>query len=315
MSIAFIYPGQGSQCLGMGKELYEDFEVVKLFLEKVNDTLGLDLKKLMFDGPEADLNLTENTQPALLCASMMVHEVLEKEFSLPINKIATCVAGHSLGEYSALTAAGYFAIEDSVKLVKKRGAAMQEAVPIGKGAMAALLGLMMADVEDIIKNCKDFGIVEIANDNSPGQVVISGEVRAVNKAIELAKEKGAKRALLLPVSAPFHSSLMINAANVMDDALSNVDVCAFKVPVYSNVTANICDFGAVKELLVQQITGRVRWVEQINNMSKQGIATFVEVGPGRVLSGLIKRILPDATIYNISNTEDLKKLTQLIGAV
>lgn len=313
MEVAFVYPGQGSQVVGMGKDLYENFQVAKDVVHAVNDALKQDLKTLMFEGPAEELTLTENTQPALLCVSMMAQKVLEQELGLPIEKMASAVAGHSLGEYSALTAAGCFSLQEAALLVKLRGSAMQKAVPVGEGAMAAILGLELSDVESLIGDMPNAEwIAEVANDNSPGQVVVSGHTPAIETVIERAKAKGAKRALLLPVSAPFHSSLMQFAAEIMNEALLKVKSNAPKVKAYANVTAGLyISADDIRPNLVKQITGRVRWVEQITNMHNAGISTFVEIGSGKVLSGLIKRIAPNANILNFGCMADMEQMNLL----
>ena len=266
----------------------------------------------MFDGPVDLLTLTENTQPALLTASLMAQKVLEKELGKPISALAKSLAGHSLGEYSALAAAGCFSTEDAVMLVKLRGNAMQSSVPVGIGAMAAIIGLEMPKIEAMLKDCPHTNeVIEIANDNSPGQIVISGHANSIQWAIEKAKEMGAKRALPLPVSAPFHSSLMMPAANIMEQALQSIEMKPMQVEVYANVTAAPYQQESVCNHLVQQITGRVRWVELISNMAKSGIDTFVEIGTGKVLSGLIKRIVPDANVYNFGKAEELDAIKSL----
>jgi [acyl-carrier-protein] S-malonyltransferase len=297
----------------MAKDLYDNFNVAKNVLDTVCGVLKQDLKTLMFEGPIDQLTLTENTQPALLAASMMAQKVLEEEIGRPIQNLAKAVAGHSLGEYSALTAAGSFSLEEAAVLVKLRGNAMQKAIPVGQGAMAAILGLEMADVEGLLKNVPNKNeIAQVANDNSPGQIVVSGHTDAIAWVIEQAKERGAKRALLLPVSAPFHSTLMEPAAHIMEQALSAIHIQSPKVHVYANVTAmTIGNPAEIAPLLVQQITARVRWVELINNMHKNGIDTFVEVGAGKVLSGLIKRIVPEAHVYNFGCKDDLESLAGL----
>ena len=312
MNIAFVYPGQGSQVTGMAQDLYNNFPYAKKILDEVCDVLKQDLKKIMFEGPVDQLTLTENTQPALLTASLMAQKVLEKEFGKPINELAKAVAGHSLGEYSALTAAGCFSLKDSVSLVKLRGRAMQSAVPAGEGAMAAIIGLDMVQVEKLIKSLPFTNeVAQVANDNSPGQIVISGHINAIEWLMTKAKEMGAKRALLLPVSAPFHSPLMLPAANIMDQALGTVEIMPMKVDCYANVTAKVCNHSQIHNLLVQQITERVRWVELIANMFDSGINTFVEIGTGKVLSGLIKRIVPEATVYNFGKTAELDAIKHL----
>ncbi len=312
MNIAFVYPGQGSQVIGMAQDLYDNFANAKEVLDTACSILKQDLKKVMFEGPSDQLTLTENTQPALLTASLMAQKVLENELGKPINAIAKALAGHSLGEYSALTASGCFSLEDAVMLVKLRGNAMQSAVPVGQGAMAAIIGLEMPQVESLLKSLPNTNeSVEVANDNSPGQIVISGHLNAVQWAIEKAKEMGAKRALPLPVSAPFHSSLMFPAANIMEQALQSVQIKPMQVEVYANVTAKIYGQDEVCNLLVKQITERVRWVELINNMANSGIDTFVEIGTGKVLSGLIKRIVPEANIYNFGKADELDAIKKL----
>jgi [acyl-carrier-protein] S-malonyltransferase len=297
----------------MAKDLYDNFSVAKQVLDVACDVLKQDLKTLMFEGPVDQLTLTENTQPALLVASIMSQKVLEAELGKPINKLAKAVAGHSLGEYSALTAAGCFSLEDAVSLVKLRGNAMQKAVPIGQGSMAAIIGLEMIQIEELLKSIPNADwIAQIANDNSPGQIVVSGHTEAIAWVIEQAKEKGAKRALLLPVSAPFHSSLMEPAAYIMEKALNSIDAHPPKVDVYANVTAKAIEHAAeIAPLLTQQITERVRWVELISNMAKQGIDTFVEVGTGKVLSGLIKRIVPEVNVYNFGSKDELESIIAL----
>lgn len=312
MNVAFVYPGQGSQTVGMAKDLYDNFASAKEVLDTACSILKQDLKKIMFEGPSDQLTLTENTQPALLTASLMAQKVLENELGKPIHAIAKALAGHSLGEYSALTAAGCFSLEDAVMLVKLRGNAMQGAVPIGQGAMAAIIGLEIPQIESLLQSEPYANeSVEIANDNSPGQIVISGHLNSVQWTIEKAKEIGAKRALPLPVSAPFHSSLMFPAANIMEQALQAVQIKPMQVEVYANVTANVCHQNEVCNLLVEQITGRVRWVELITNMSKSGIDTFVEIGTGKVLSGLIKRIVPEANVYNFGKVDELDAIKKL----
>lgn len=312
MKIAFVYPGQGSQVVGMAKDLYDNFSVAKETLDTASEVLKQDLKTIMFDGPVDLLTLTENTQPALLTASLMAQKVLEKELGKPISALAKSLAGHSLGEYSALAASGCFSTEDAVMLVKLRGNAMQSSVPVGIGAMAAIIGLEMPQIEAMLKDCPHTNeVIEIANDNSPGQIVISGHANSIQWSIEKAKEIGAKRALPLPVSAPFHSSLMLPAANIMEQALQSIEIKSMQVEVYANVTAAPYQQESVCNHLVQQITGRVRWVELISNMAKSGIDTFVEIGTGKVLSGLIKRIVPDSNVYNFGKAEELDAIKSL----
>ncbi|MBI1216133.1 MAG: ACP S-malonyltransferase [Alphaproteobacteria bacterium] len=299
MMRAFIFPGQGSQFTGMGKDLAEAFPAAKEVFQEVDDALSQNLSKIMFEGPEEDINLTENNQPALMAVSLAVVRVLQKDKPGLISP-ALCkfVAGHSLGEYSALTAAGAFSIADAAKLLKIRGQAMQKAVPVGVGAMAAILGLELPDVAAIVKEASNISggaaaseIVAAANDNSFGQVVVSGHKAAVEKAVALATEKGAKRAVMLPVSAPFHCALMQPAADAMQQALAEATVNAPAVPLIANVTAEpVTDPARIRQLLVEQVTGMVRWRESVLYMKDQGVDTLVELGAGKVLTGLTRRI-------------------------
>lgn len=312
MNIAFVYPGQGSQVVGMAQDLYTNFAIAREILDSACTSLNQDLKQIMFEGPSDTLTLTENTQPALLVASMMAQKVLEAELGQPINGLAKAAAGHSLGEYTALTAAGCFTLFDGLKLVKLRGQAMQNAIPVGQGAMVAIIGLDIADVEKLLHNLPNpEGIAQIANDNSSGQIVISGDLASMQWAMDQAKVIGAKRAIPLPVSAPFHSTLMAPAAKIMDQALISVSIRPTQVEVYANVTAKVHVPEEVRNLLVQQITGRVRWTELITNMTTAGINAFVEIGTGKVLSGLIKRIAPDASVYNFGKVDELEVIKQL----
>ncbi len=290
MTRAFVFPGQGSQLLGMGKDLADAFPAARAVFEEVDDALSQKLSDIMWGEDEAALTLTENTQPALMAVSVAVARVLEDAKSGIIGS-AKYVAGHSLGEYSALTAAGTFTLSDAARLLKTRGQAMQKAVPVGVGAMAALLGLEMPDVTAIVSEASGAEIVAAANDNSFGQVVVSGHKAAVEKAIALAQAKGAKRALLLPVSAPFHCALMQPAADVMRDALAAVAAQSPVVPLIANVTADaVTDPARIKQLLVEQVTGMVRWRESVMFMAQQGVSETVELGAGKVLAGLTKRI-------------------------
>lgn len=297
MARAFVFPGQGSQFIGMGQDLAENFTEAKDVFEEVNDALSQDLFKIMCEGPEDQLNLTENTQPALMAVSVAVMRILEKQGGLSLQDHAKFVAGHSLGEYSALTAAGTFALADTAKLLKLRGQSMQAAVPVGVGAMAAILGLDMGTVETIAQDAAgqvDGEICEAANDNADGQVVVSGHKAAVAKAVELASAQGAKRAVTLPVSAPFHCQLMGPAAEKMAAALQDTALNVPAVPVVANVTAEaVNDPTQIRDLLVQQITGRVRWRESVLWMGENGIDEIVEIGAGKVLSGLTRRINRD----------------------
>lgn len=306
---AFVFPGQGSQSVGMGKELAEAFPLARMVFQEVDDALSQNLSKLMFEGPDTELNLTENTQPALMAVSVAVAAVLQ-EAKAGLLTPAGCkyVAGHSLGEYSALTSAGSFKIADAARLLKTRGQAMQKAVPVGIGAMAAILGLEMPDVQAIVKEASGADIVAAANDNSFGQIVISGHKTAVDKAIALATARGAKRAILLPVSAPFHCALMQPAAEVMQQALGEVKIMAPAVPLVANVIASeVTDPAQIRKLLVEQVTGMVRWRESVLYMKQQGVTELIELGAGKVLSGLTKRIDGDLTGRSISTPKDIEE--------
>ncbi len=302
---AFVFPGQGSQYSGMGKDLADNFNVAKLVFEEANDALGFDLKMLCFSGSEDDLKLTANTQPAILTTSIAALRVLQTETDLS----PAFVAGHSLGEYSALVAADALAFAAAVQIVRQRGTFMQEAVPVGVGAMAAIMGI---EGEELVQLCQDAAagkVVAPANFNCPGQVVIAGHTTAVERAIVLAKERGAKRALLLPVSAPFHSSLMAPAAQRLQAELELINVAPLTCPVVSNVEAiPYQEESKVIDLLVKQVCAPVRWDESIQKMKDLGVTKYVEIGPGRVLSSLIKRIDRSAVQKNIGDVASLGKL-------
>lgn len=290
MAIAFTFPGQGSQAVGMGKELAAEFAEARAVFEEVDEALGEKLSAIMFEGPEETLTLTANAQPALMAVSMAIIRVMEAR-GLNLKDRVAYVAGHSLGEYSALCAAGTFSLADTARLLRIRGNAMQAAVPVGKGAMAAIIGLEHGDVEAVCAAARAEGAVQIANDNGGGQLVISGEKAAVEKAAALASEKGAKRALMLPVSAPFHSSLMAPAADAMREALAKVTKAAPVVPVVANVrAAPVSDAEEIARLLVEQVTGQVRWRETVEWFGKNGVTTLYEIGSGKVLTGLARRI-------------------------
>lgn len=314
MTRAFVFPGQGSQFTGMGKDLAEAFPAARAVFEEVDDALGQKLSKLMFDGPEADLNLTENTQPALMAVSLAVVRVLETSFPDLISpQKCAFVAGHSLGEYSALTAAGSLTLTQASRLLKIRGQAMQKAVPVGLGAMAAILGLEIEDVLGVAKEACNGGICAAANDNSFGQVVVSGHKAAVEKAVALATAKGAKRAVMLPVSAPFHCPLMQPAADAMQQALSGVDLQAPKVPLVANVlAAPLTDPAAIKSKLIEQVTGMVRWRESVLFMKQQGVTSLVELGAGKVLSGLAKRIDKDIAAISAGTPAEIEQLAKTL---
>ena len=310
---ALVFPGQGSQFIGMGKDLAESFSIAKETFQEVDDALELNLSKIMFAGEEAELNLTENTQPALMAVSVAVARILQdakpEVFTTEKTKF---IAGHSLGEYSALTSCGTFSLSDCANLLKIRGTAMQKAVPVGIGAMAAIIGLEIEDLNEIVKAASDDKhIVGVANDNSFGQVVISGHKEAVERAMVLAKEKGAKRAMPLPVSAPFHCSLMQPAAETMREAFSHVEAQAPSIPLIANITANqVTDPAKITELLIEQVTGQVRWRESVLYMKSQGVEKLVELGAGKVLAGLTKRIdkgLDSVSVGTPQQIEDFLK--------
>jgi len=307
LKTAFVFPGQGSQTVGMGKDLYDTFEAARDVFQQVDDALKQNLSAMIFNGPIEDLNLTENTQPALMAVSLAVMNVLRKEGKFDFTGKVSAVAGHSLGEYSAHAAVGTFSLQDTARLLKTRGQAMQKAVPVGIGAMAAILGLEMDQVTKICEQASTDGeIVVSANDNSPGQVVISGHKGAVERAMAAATAAGAKRALPLPVSAPFHCPLMQPAADVMAEALAKVAINKPELPVYANViTLPVTDPDEIINLLVEQMTGQVRWRESVLQMEKDGFEQIIEVGAGKVLTGLNKRIADKLTCSNISNPADI----------
>lgn len=304
--IAMTFPGQGSQAVGMGKEWAENFSVAKAVFDEVDDALGEKLSATMFEGPEDTLTLTANAQPALMAVSMAIIKVMESEgFVLP-NSVAY-VAGHSLGEYSALCAAGMFSISDTARLLRIRGNAMQAAVPAGEGAMAAIIGLEHSDVEAVCAKASAQGPCQIANDNGGGQLVISGGKAAVEAAAAAASEKGAKRAIMLPVSAPFHSTLMAPAADAMAEALAGVEKQNPVVPVIANVRAEpVTDSDEITKLLVEQVTGQVRWRESVAWFGANGMETLFEVGSGKVLTGLARRIDRSLAGVAVNNPSDLE---------
>lgn len=316
MAVALTFPGQGSQALGMGKALAENFEPARLVFEEVNDALGQNLSRLMWEGDSEELSLTANTQPALMAVSLAVVRALEAEAGLDVARDVTYVAGHSLGEYSALAAARSLGVADTARLLRIRGEAMQAAVPVGVGAMAALLGLDFDDAVAIAAEAARDEVCSAANDNGPGQVVVSGHVAAVNRAIELAQARGAKRAILLPVSAPFHCPLMEPAAKRMREALAGVDVRQPLVPVFANVLAAPVDSPAdIREALVRQVTGTVRWRESVAAMAGQGIEVFVELGAGKVLTGLAKRIATGARVLSVGGPDDFAGFVAALQSV
>ena len=306
MSVAFIFPGQGSQAVGMGRALAEAFPAARRVFDEVDDALGEKLTATMWEGPAERLTLTENAQPALMAVSVAVTRVLEAEAGLDLGRDAQFVAGHSLGEYSALAAAGALALADTARLLRIRGRAMQKAVPVGAGAMAALLGLDYEPAAAIAAEAAQGEVCAAANDNGGGQVVVSGAKAAVERAVELAKARGAKRAMLLPVSAPFHCALMQPAADAMAAALKTVTVKAPAVPVVANVLARpISEPAAIVDSLVRQVTATVRWRESVAFMAAAGVTTFYELGAGKVLSGLVKRIAEGASATAIGTPDDV----------
>lgn len=305
MTYAFVFPGQGSQAVGMGKDLADSDSAAKEVFEEVDDALGQKLSQVIFEGPIEALTLTENTQPALMAVSMAVVRILEKSGASVAAK-ASHVAGHSLGEYSALTAAGSLSLPDCARLLRTRGDAMQKAVPVGEGAMAAVLGLDVATAMAVAAEAAGEQVCVAANDNADGQVVLSGHTAAIERAIVLAKEKGAKRAMPLNVSAPFHCPLMQPAADAMAEALAGVDLKAPAVPVIANVTAGpVSDPTEIKSLLVDQVTGSVRWRESVAGMRDLGITTLVEIGAGKVLTGMVRRIDRELSAISIQSPDDI----------
>ena len=311
MTKAFVFPGQGSQFVGMGKELADNFSSAREVFTEVNDSLHQDLFKLMTEGPADELTLTANTQPALMAHSIAVVRVLEHDFGIKLKDYASFVAGHSLGEYSAACAAGVFSLTDTAKLLRTRGDAMQKAVPVGVGGMAAVIGAEYAKVAALAKACSDNGkyVCVAANDNADGQVVLSGHMEAIDKAVELASEFGAKRCVKLPVSAPFHSPLMEPAAEVMAKALAQTQANAPQIPLISNVTAQpVSSAEDVINNLICQVTGSVRWRESVNLMVNQGIHSVIELGAGKVLSGIVKRSHKEINTASAGTVAEIEEL-------
>ncbi len=310
---AFIFPGQGSQAVGMGRDLAAAFAAAREVFQEVDDALGQKLSKLMFEGPAEDLTLTQNTQPALMAVSLAALRVLEAEGGAPLKNRAVLVAGHSLGEYSALAAAGSLGVAECARLLRVRGEAMQRAVPAGLGAMAALLGTELEAARAICAEAAEGEVVEPANDNGGGQVVISGHRSAVERAVEVAKARGIKRAMLLPVSAPFHCALMAPAADVMADALGNASVTPPAVPLIANVTAaKATDPAAIRTLLVQQVTGTVRWRESMLAAVELGVDSVIELGAGKVLTGLMRRIAPDVRAASAGTPAEIETVLRAL---
>ena len=310
---AFVFPGQGAQAIGMGQELAAAYPSAKAIFDEVDDALGEKLSDLIWSGDIADLTLTRNAQPALMATSLAAMRALEAE-GIPVDA-ADFVAGHSLGEYSALAAAGSITVSDAARLLRVRGEAMQAAVPLGVGAMAALLGLDFEAAQAVAQDAAQGEVCEAANDNDPGQVVVSGHKAAVERAVVLAKERGAKRALLLPVSAPFHCSLMEPAAHVMAEAIDNVEIASPKVPLVANVVAQaVTDPANIRSLLVQQVTGSVRWRESVAYMAAQGVDEIYEIGAGKALIGMVRRIEKSIATKAVGTPDDVKAAAAVISA-
>jgi len=312
--IAFVFPGQGSQKIGMGKDLVENYPEAKVLLNKANEALNeerVDLGKICFEGPEEELKNTVNAQPAILTISTILYKLLRK------NKIKpSIVAGHSLGEYSALVASSAIKFEDAVKLVRKRGEYMQSATPAGTGSMLAIIGLEKNEISEMCEKIKDIGIVEIANHNSPTQIVVSGEINALEKLSVMAKEKGAKMAVPLNVSAPFHSSFMETAKENLASYLEKVKINTPRIPISCNVTADyIITKEEVRSALIKQMTHPVKWVDSIMKMNSEGINCFIEVGPGKVLRGLIRQIIPEAKVFNAFDSNSLQNVVEKMKGV
>ncbi|MEG3662814.1 ACP S-malonyltransferase [Celeribacter halophilus] len=307
MTRAFVFPGQGAQTIGMGKALAEAYPAAKAVFDEVDEALGESLSALIWEGEAEALTLTQNAQPALMATSLAAMRALEAEgFAITD---AAFVAGHSLGEYSALAAAGALSISDTARLLRTRGEAMQKAVPVGVGAMAALLGLDFATVTEVAKEAAQGQVCQAANDNDPGQVVVSGHKEAVERAVEIAKARGAKRAVILPVSAPFHCALMAPAADVMAEALDDVEITAPVVPLVANVRASaVTDPALIRSLLVEQVTGSVRWRESVGFMAEQGVTEIWEIGAGKALSGMVRRIERSIACTAIGTPDDIAKL-------
>ena len=308
--IAFVFPGQGSQKVGMGAELAQASSAARETFEEVDEALSQKLSATMLEGPEEQLTLTENAQPAIMAHAMAVLRVLEREGGVKIAQKGECVAGHSLGEYTALAAVGSFSLAGTACLLRLRGQSMQAAVPVGEGAMCALLGADLEKATELARVAARGQVCEIANDNDPTQVVLSGHRAAIERAVEMAKEHGCKRAVLLPVSAPFHCSLMKPAADSMDEALGSTPPGPMRLPLYANVTAGLTTDPAVeRDLLVRQVTGRVRWRESVKAMSEAGVTHFVELG-GKVLAPMIRKTLPGATATSVVTMDDIEALAK-----
>ena len=312
MKYAFVFPGQGSQFVGMGKELAENFASAREVFQEVNDALSQDLFKIMVEGPDSELTMTANTQPALMAFSMAVVRVLEKDFDIKLKNKAAFVAGHSLGEYSAACSAGVFSLSDTAKLLRIRGDAMQNAVLLGVGGMAAVLGLSYKDVGALVEACSnDKDICVAANDNSDGQVVLSGSMAAIDRAVEIASEFGARKCVKLAVSAPFHSPFMRPAADAMARAFMEVEAHDAEIPLVANVLAElITDHKEIIKHLIEQVTGTVRWRETMAYLQEQGVTDLVELGAGKVLSGIAKRSHKEMNAFSVGSVEDIEELAK-----
>lgn len=312
MKYAFVFPGQGSQFVGMGEELAENFASAREVFQEVNDALSQDLFKIMVDGPDSALTMTANTQPALMAFSMAVVRVLEKDFGIKLKEKAAFVAGHSLGEYSAACSAGVFSLSDTAKLLRIRGDAMQNAVPLGVGGMAAVLGLSYKDVGALVEACSnDKDVCVAANDNSDGQVVLSGSMTAIDRAVEIAAEFGARKCVKLAVSAPFHSPFMRPAADAMARAFMEVEAHDAEIPLVANVLAEpITDHKEIIKHLIEQVTGTVRWRETMAYLQEQGVTDLVELGAGKVLSGIAKRSHKEMNAFSVGSVEDIEELAK-----
>jgi [acyl-carrier-protein] S-malonyltransferase len=310
---ALMFPGQGSQAVGMGRDLAAGFATARLTFEEVDEALGQHLSRIMFEGPEETLTLTENAQPALMAVSLAVMRVLERDGGLDVKRKIAFVAGHSLGEYSALAAAQAFSLADTARLLKRRGLAMQRAVPVGEGAMAALLGMEIEDARKVAADAAQGQVCDCANDNGPGQVVVSGNKAAVERAVKIAAERGARRAIMLPVSAPFHCALLAPAAREMEEALAAVELREPLVPLIANVSASAeREPDEIRRLLVEQVTGLVRWRECVLAMRAAEVEEVAEIGAGRVLSGLAKRIDRELAIHSVGTPGEIEAYLKLL---